>query len=152
MAPPTCPLANRKRRPQFSFFSSCETLTEERNNSRTIATCRGLVGCSTLPRLLLIPRAFTSQSLLKPQEGTLLQPPPPPPQQAPLRVGSYPLLLAVTLGCPFFHPCHHLSHLCWLFPLAFKHAWDLPFQFQRKAMPKNAQTTSQLHWSHTLVK
>ena len=26
------------------------------------------------------------------------------------------------------------------------------FQFQRKAMPKNAQTTSQLHSSHTLVK
>ena len=25
-------------------------------------------------------------------------------------------------------------------------------QFQRKAMPKNAQTTGQLHWSHTLVK
>ena len=26
------------------------------------------------------------------------------------------------------------------------------FQFQRKAMPKNAQTTKQLHSSHTLVK
>ena len=26
------------------------------------------------------------------------------------------------------------------------------FQFQRKAMPKNAQTTAQLHSSHTLVK
>ena len=26
------------------------------------------------------------------------------------------------------------------------------FQFQRKAMPKNAQTTAQLHPSHTLVK
>ena len=26
------------------------------------------------------------------------------------------------------------------------------FQFQRKAMPKNAQTTPQLHSSHTLVK
>ena len=26
------------------------------------------------------------------------------------------------------------------------------FQSQRKAMPKNAQTTSQLHSSHTLVK
>ena len=26
------------------------------------------------------------------------------------------------------------------------------FQSQRKAMPKNAQTTAQLHWSHTLVK
>ena len=26
------------------------------------------------------------------------------------------------------------------------------FQFQRKAMPKNAQTTAQLHLSHTLVK
>ena len=25
------------------------------------------------------------------------------------------------------------------------------FQFQRKAMPKNAQTTAQLHMSHTLV-
>ena len=25
-------------------------------------------------------------------------------------------------------------------------------KFQRKAMPKNAQTTSQLHTSHTLVK
>ena len=26
------------------------------------------------------------------------------------------------------------------------------FQFQRKAMPKNAQTTTQLHSSHILVK
>ena len=26
------------------------------------------------------------------------------------------------------------------------------FQFQRKAMPKNAQTTAQLHSSHTLEK
>jgi len=26
------------------------------------------------------------------------------------------------------------------------------FQFQRKAMPKNAQTTAQLHSSHSLVK
>ena len=26
------------------------------------------------------------------------------------------------------------------------------FQFQRKAMPKNAQTTAQLHSSHMLVK
>ena len=26
------------------------------------------------------------------------------------------------------------------------------FQFQRKAMPKNAQTTAQLHSSHILVK
>ena len=26
------------------------------------------------------------------------------------------------------------------------------FQFQRKAMSKNAQTTAQLHWSHMLVK
>ena len=26
------------------------------------------------------------------------------------------------------------------------------FQFQRKAMPNNAQTTAQLHSSHTLVK
>ena len=29
---------------------------------------------------------------------------------------------------------------------------QLSFQSQRKAMPKNAQTTSQLHSSHTLVK
>ena len=29
---------------------------------------------------------------------------------------------------------------------------QLSFQFQRKAMPKNAQTTAQLHSSHTLVK
>ena len=28
----------------------------------------------------------------------------------------------------------------------------LSFQFQRKAMPKNAETTAQLHSSHTLVK
>ena len=27
-----------------------------------------------------------------------------------------------------------------------------PFQFQRKAMSKNVQTTTQLHSSHTLVK
>ena len=32
--------------------------------------------------------------------------------------------------------------------------WKGPFSFrsQRKAMPKNAQTTAQLHSSHTLVK
>ena len=29
---------------------------------------------------------------------------------------------------------------------------QLSFQFQRKAMPKNAQTTAQLHSSHMLVK
>ena len=29
---------------------------------------------------------------------------------------------------------------------------QFPFQSQRKAMPKNAQTTAQLHSSHTLVK
>ena len=29
---------------------------------------------------------------------------------------------------------------------------QVSFQFQRKAMPKNAQTTAQLHSSHTLVK
>ena len=28
---------------------------------------------------------------------------------------------------------------------------SVSFQFQRKAMPKNAQTTAQLHSSHTLV-
>lgn len=106
---------------RFLFFPSGETPAEQRSNSRTTAICKGSVGCSTLPRLLLIPRAFTSQSLLKPHEGTLLQPQPPP-QQAPLHVGFHPILLAVTLGCPFSHPCHHLSHLCWLFPLAFEYA------------------------------
>ena len=34
--------------------------------------------------------------------------------------------------------------------------WKIPgqfsFQYQRKAMPKNVQTTAQLHSSHTLVK
>ena len=30
--------------------------------------------------------------------------------------------------------------------------WKRSFQSQRKAMPKNAQTTTQLHSSHTLVK
>ena len=30
--------------------------------------------------------------------------------------------------------------------------WKRSFQSQRKAMPKNAQTTAQLHSSHTLVK
>ena len=29
---------------------------------------------------------------------------------------------------------------------------EFAFQFQRKAMPKNAQTTAQLHSSHMLVK
>ena len=29
---------------------------------------------------------------------------------------------------------------------------QFPFQYQRKTMPKNAQTTTQLHSSHTLVK
>ena len=36
-----------------------------------------------------------------------------------------------------------------------KHAYgkgQFSFQSQRKAMPKNAQTTAQLHSSHTLVK
>ena len=30
--------------------------------------------------------------------------------------------------------------------------WKRQFQSQRRAMPKNAQTTAQLHSSHTLVK
>ena len=30
--------------------------------------------------------------------------------------------------------------------------WKRSFQSQRKAMPKNAETTAQLHSSHTLVK
>ena len=30
--------------------------------------------------------------------------------------------------------------------------WKTSFQFQRKAMSKNVQTTAQLHSSHTLVK
>ena len=30
--------------------------------------------------------------------------------------------------------------------------FGISFQSQRKAMPKNAQTTAQLHSSHTLVK
>ena len=29
---------------------------------------------------------------------------------------------------------------------------QFPFQSQRKAVPKNAQTAAQLHWSHTLAK
>ena len=29
---------------------------------------------------------------------------------------------------------------------------SIPFQFQRKAMPKNVQTTAQLHSSHVLAK
>ena len=36
-----------------------------------------------------------------------------------------------------------------------RHTWSnrqFLFQSQRKAMPKNAQTTTQLHSSHTLVK
>ena len=32
------------------------------------------------------------------------------------------------------------------------HSIPIPFQSQRKAMPKNAQTTAQLHSSHMLVK
>ena len=35
--------------------------------------------------------------------------------------------------------------------LGFWRNWD-SFQSQRKAMPKNIQTTTQLHSSHTLVK
>ena len=31
-------------------------------------------------------------------------------------------------------------------------AWDVPYSAQRKAKPKNAQTTAQLHSSHMLVK
>ena len=30
--------------------------------------------------------------------------------------------------------------------------WKIPFQSQRKAIPKNGQTTAQLYSSHTLVK
>ena len=35
---------------------------------------------------------------------------------------------------------------------SFGNAYTFSFQSQRKAMPKNAQTTAQLHSSHTLVK
>ena len=39
-------------------------------------------------------------------------------------------------------------------PLRWPQDWkgQFSFQSQRKAMPKNAQTTAQLHSSHTLVK
>ena len=37
-------------------------------------------------------------------------------------------------------------------PQDWKRAGQFSFQSQRKAMPKNAQTTTQLHSSHTLVK
>ena len=34
----------------------------------------------------------------------------------------------------------------------YVYLWLLPFQSQRKAIPQNAQTTTQLHSSHTPVK
>ena len=57
---------------------------------------------------------------------------------------------------------HRLGFLCyWMVRLgnewSFCHFWDctksqFSFQSQRKVMPKNVQTTAQLHSSHTLVK
>ena len=60
------------------------------------------------------------------------------------------------------------SHRCWQFGLWYYRQYaskygklsrghrtrkgQFSFQFQRKAMPKNAQTTAQLHSSHMLVK
>ena len=45
-----------------------------------------------------------------------------------------------------------LSRLVITFLPRSKHLLWFSFQSQRKAMPKNAQTTAQLHSSHTLVK
>ena len=48
---------------------------------------------------------------------------------------------------------HSICHQIWKiqhWPQDWKRKFS--FQFQRKAMPKKAQTTTQLHSSHTLVK
>ena len=48
-----------------------------------------------------------------------------------------------------------LHSMCQLGKLSSSHRTgkgQFSFQSQRKAMPKNAQTTAQLHTSHTLVK
>ena len=50
---------------------------------------------------------------------------------------------------------HSICHQIWKTQLSSGHRTgkgQFSFQSQRKAMPKNAQTTTQLHSSHTLVK
>ena len=46
---------------------------------------------------------------------------------------------------------HSIYQQIWKIP-AVTGKGQFSFQSQRKAMPKNAQTTTQLHSSHTLVK
>ena len=46
---------------------------------------------------------------------------------------------------------HSIYQQIWKIP-AVTGKGQFSFQFQRKAMPKNAQTTAQLHSSHTLAK
>ena len=54
-------------------------------------------------------------------------------------------------GLPFPSPLDHiLSDLSTMTRLSWKGQFS--FQSQRKAMPRNAQTTAQLHSSHTLLK
>ena len=50
---------------------------------------------------------------------------------------------------------HLICQKIWKFPASSGHRTgkgQFSFQSQRKAMPKNAQTTAQLHSSHTLAK
>ena len=48
---------------------------------------------------------------------------------------------------------HSICQQIWKIQLGYRTGkGQFSFQSQRKAMPKNAQTTAQLHSSHTLVK
>ena len=81
---------------------------------------------------------------------------------------TYILYLIIEYKMCHFKKCYHFFHFYYL---EFLYNKELPlikfgnlssghrtgkaqfsFQSQRKAMPKNAQTTEQLHSSHTLVK
>ena len=55
---------------------------------------------------------------------------------------------------PTVHPCHH-QYASKFGKLISGHRTgkgQFPFQSQRKAMPKNVHTTTQLHSSHMLTK
>ena len=47
---------------------------------------------------------------------------------------------------------HSICQQIWKTQQWLRRKGQFSFQFQRKAMPKNAQTTTQLHSSHTLIK
>ena len=56
--------------------------------------------------------------------------------------------------CPYWGDGLVGTHILMIYtlPMYWTGKGQFSFQSQRKAMPKNAQTTAQLHSSHTLVK